>query len=873
MTTRLEELQAALLVAENNRQKIEIQLDLSSEWRLIDNTEALQLATIALQQSEEEEYADGIAKSHYAIGTCYWQMGDYENAKTELKIGEEKAKQLKNKKQQAKCLNILGNIYRDMGEIGDALKNYLNALEIFEKLNDEHTTGVVMKNISILHFDLFDYDNALEYALRSMAILEKYEYKNRMISVYQTLGNIYFKKEDYGNASSYFYKCIELSEPNTYPHTISTSGVGKVYFMKGDIAKAKKYLQHAEQHSTDSQYFESYIISTFYLGRIALQENKLDVSIAYFKQALESAQEHQRKHDIMSVHEWLAIAYEQQENVKEAFYSLKAFEQLRTEIFAQDAVMKLRNMQVQHEIAFVKKDKEVAERTAELKQQFLANMSHEIRTPMNAIVGFSRLLQEKEHYPHQAKYLDAIQTSADNLLVIINDILDISKLEAGKIQLEKIAISPLKIVTQVLNLLKVKATEKQLYFNTEIESSVPTILMGDPTRLSQILINLAGNAIKFTEKGGVTIRVRTKNIQSNTCTLKFEVIDTGIGISESYVNNLFEKFTQAGSDTARKYGGTGLGLSISKQLVEIMQGQISVKSKMQHGTTFTVEIPFTIGKENIQETNQKENYSLEKIKLNSLKILLVEDNEFNQIVAVDTLQSIAPNIQIDIANNGKESLEKAANFLYDVILMDIQMPEMNGLQATQHIRSIFRSPYNGVKIIAMTANVMKQDIEQYFAAGMNEYISKPFQTKDLVDKIIKIVFETNTTLDPKNILQTNTKTNPSIINLTFLQNFTKNDAAKQKKYIELFLSNAPNLLQKAKLAIAAKDYETVKINAHSLKSQLNYMGVLEQHSGVLATEKASTDVALQPNLPKLILTLEKVCLQAFAELEQQLHNL
>jgi signal transduction histidine kinase/DNA-binding response OmpR family regulator len=869
---RFQELESILSTTSDEKKRLDIRLDMVSEMRLFDNEQALAMAKQIRKEAVENNYTIGIGRSTYSVGMCYWQMGDYDLGILELNEGLGYARKLKNKKLEAKCYNILGNIYRDIGEVSNALKYYLNALDIFDKQNDEHTTGVVMKNISNLHFDLFDYENAMDYALRSVNILEKYENKNRIVSVYQTLGNIYFKKEDYKNAISYFYKCVELSEPNTSLHALATSGIGKVYYMMGELPKAKNYLRHAYDLGDGANYFESFIVASFYLARIQLDEKNVEKALLFFNEAMKSAQEHNRKHDVMSVHEWLAIAYEENGDINLALQNLKLFEKIKSEIFQTDGVNKLRNMQVQHEIAFAQKDKEVAERTADLKQQFLANMSHEIRTPMNAIVGMSRLLKEKEHLTGQEKYLNAILSSANNLLVIINDILDLTKLESGKLEIEKIPFSLREAVLNVQDLLRFKANEKDLLFTVEIENAIADIIVGDPTRLTQILINLVGNSLKFTEKGEVKIQVRARKNEDNYLLLKFDVIDTGIGISQDYVNNLFEKFTQAGSDTARKYGGTGLGLSISKQLVDLMNGNIFVKSTIGEGTTFTFEIPFTIAEDQSIFKIQKFEVSAEhKNILNQLKILLVEDNEFNQILAVDTLKDLAPNITIDIANNGKVAIEKASQNIYDLILMDIQMPEMNGVQATQHIRSAMRSPYCDVKIIAMTANVMKEDVAQYLSAGMDEYVGKPFSTEILVHKMITLLGDKFSGLSIKPIAEPiqpiKIETN-KVTDLTFLDSFTKGDFQKQKKYIQLYLDNAPKSLQQARQAFEKKDYETVKINVHSLKSQLNYMGVKEQSSGVQATEKACIDANLLGKLPKMLDNLEQVCQQSFAELQE-----
>jgi signal transduction histidine kinase/DNA-binding response OmpR family regulator len=875
VSARFEELETLLSNTTDEQQKIEIKLDQVAELRQFDLIKSLMLAKQTRKQAIDISYEKGIARSTYHVGLCYWHLGDYDLGILELNEGLKFAKKRKDIKLEAKCNNILGSIYRDIGELSTALKYYLIALETFESIKDEHTTGVVMKNISNLHFDLFDYDNALDYALKSVHILEKYENRYRIITIYYSLGNIYFKKENYKEALTYFFNCLELSEPNTANHALATSGIGKVYYSTKELSKAQNYLMHAYEAGVTGNFFESFIISNFYLARIALDNNQAQSAKEALDKAMTSAKEHNRKHDIMSIHEYLSKVYEHLGDIQNAYFHLKEFENLKSTIFQQDAINRLRNMQTKHEIAFAHKEKEVAERTATLKQQFLANMSHEIRTPMNAIVGMARLLQTKEKLPHQTKYLNAIQNSADNLLVIINDILDLSKLEAGKIDLEQIPFSIEEAVNNVYQMLKYKAEDKKLSFKINIENNIPNVVLGDPTRLTQVLINLAGNGIKFTENGSVIIKVSIFNTLLDKVTINFEVIDTGVGINEGYVNNIFEKFTQAGSDTARKYGGTGLGLSISKQLLELMDGEIQVKSAVGEGTTFSFQIPYLIAKEEV--VNKKQELTVnnnQKNILNKLQVLLVEDNEFNQILAVDTLKEIAPDISIDIANNGKVAVNKATNKLYDIILMDIQMPEMNGVEATKLIRSTLKVPHSQVKIIAMTANVMKEDIESYLEAGMNEYVSKPFNTEVLVHKIISL--QDTSALDKRNTsikMDINEEEQISnaisqVTDLAFLNTFTQNDATKQKKYIKLFLDNAPELLSTAFKALETNNYNQIKISVHSLKSQLNYMGVKEEVSKVYATEKACEDLSQQANLPNMLKHLNLICSQAFKELNE-----
>jgi signal transduction histidine kinase len=395
--------------------------------------------------------------------------------------------------------------------------------------------------------------------------------------------------------------------------------------------------------------------------------------------------------------------------------------------------LKLTNAELQKEIIA----NELSIQASKFKDQFLANMSHEIRTPMNAIVGMTRLLLKRDQDPENSKYLNAIRQAGNNLLVIINDILDISKIEAGKLDLELIPFNLREMITNVINTIQFRATEKQLNLLVEVSPEIPESIFGDPTRITQVLINLLGNAVKFTEKGSVILKARLIADSDQDKKIQFEIIDTGIGIPEEKLPKIFESFSQAEQDTSRKFGGTGLGLAISRQLTEMMGGIVSVKSTFGAGTIFIVQLPCQeTTKEEVKkaETNATDYLQLAAA-LRGIKILLAEDDSFNQIVAVDTLTELVPDVMIDIAVNGRHTVEKALTNDYDLILMDLQMPEMNGQQAAVAI--LETKPQ--AKIMAMTADAFKTDVDKCYGAGMLDYISKPFDEADLITKIHRLV--------------------------------------------------------------------------------------------------------------------------------------
>lgn len=405
-----------------------------------------------------------------------------------------------------------------------------------------------------------------------------------------------------------------------------------------------------------------------------------------------------------------------------------------------EARSQLERTMIEKEIAEIERQK--AEEAKKFEQQFLANMSHEIRTPMNVVIGMTNLLLKTHMNEQQNKYINAIKHSSENLLVIINDILDLSKIEAGKIDFECIHFSLHETVNLVHTTLKYKAEEKGLQMFMNIDESISTTVIGDPVRLSQVLLNLTGNAVKFTEKGSITIQCKNVKADDEIMWIEFSVIDTGIGIAEEIVPKIFESFTQAHSDTTRKYGGTGLGLTISKQLVELQGGSIHVKSKAGAGSTFYFRLPFEIG----TEMTREEVKQVDPAVLNELrnkKILLVEDNTFNQIVATDTIKDLIKGIHVAVTSNGKEAIEELKKNQYDLVIMDIQMPEMDGYEATKYIRQHFHRPVNNIPILAMTANVIKEEIEKCFDSGMNAYIAKPFDPEDLLNKISQLLIKKN----------------------------------------------------------------------------------------------------------------------------------
>jgi len=373
----------------------------------------------------------------------------------------------------------------------------------------------------------------------------------------------------------------------------------------------------------------------------------------------------------------------------------------------------------------------IAEDAMNAKQQFLSNMSHEIRTPMNAIIGFTKVMLKTDLSSSQKEYLTAIKLSGDALIVLINDILDLAKVDAGKLTFEQTPFKMALSISAMLHLFELKIQEKNLELVKDYDNNIPEVLIGDPIRLHQIILNLVSNAIKFTSKGKVTVSVLLLNEDENKVTIKFSVSDTGIGISEKEIENIFKNFQQANNDTARLYGGTGLGLAIVKQLVERQGGSLNVNSIIDEGSTFSFIL-------NFQKTNLNVGIETEKMELDTdiknIKVLVVEDVALNQLLMKTILNDFG--FELDIADNGKIAIEKLQAKDFDIILMDLQMPVMNGFEATDYIRNNINT---NIPIIALTADVTTVDLEKCRVVGMNDYIAKPLDEKLLYEKIIGLV--------------------------------------------------------------------------------------------------------------------------------------
>ena len=631
---------------------------------------------------------------------------------------------------------LLGQLLRDQNKLDESISYYKQSIELAERNNDE----IIKNDARTMLIYVYDINGEDNKALELFKAIEKdaKETKNFKLEskINEVISHLYLSKKDYNNA----FKHIRKSLLNF-----------------------------------DSKAGLSYRYS--FISNLFLKINKeLDSAIIYGEKALKVAQENQLEIEEFYAHENLKEAYFKKQDYQKAYYHFDKFYELEQRQRSFDQAIQIGKLNLDREkeearlqkafaeerlsnqrlviwlisgsllllIAgiyyifnrlkvirkqnkIIEQEKQRAEQSERYKEQFLANMSHEIRTPMHAISGMINAITRRNHPKYQDVYLNAMKISLDNLLVIINDVLDLSKIESGNLEISHINMDFHEVIEHVMSILKYKSEEKGIILKSTIQDNFPKVILGDPVRLNQILMNLVGNAIKFTDSGFVEIKLSRDNNK-----IKVSVIDSGIGISQDQLSTIFDSFKQGSNISKSRYGGTGLGLTITKQLIELQNGKIWAESEEGVGSTFSFELPLIISEDTqeVQSTFTDTQLIALGKELKELKILIAEDNEFNIMVVKDDLNWYIPKVNITVVENGKLAVEAFSKEVFDVILMDVQMPEMNGYQATKAIRS--KEEETRIPIIAMTASLLKNQIDKCYNAGMNGYIPKPYKPEQLV---------------------------------------------------------------------------------------------------------------------------------------------
>jgi signal transduction histidine kinase/DNA-binding response OmpR family regulator len=882
--------------------------DLSNAYKTIDPEQGMAFAQQALHLATRLEWKPGIAHAYSRMGlNCQFKY-DYPKSLIFNRKALALYKELGLKSGMATVETSLANVYSQMGNYKQGLEYNMGALAIFEELNDKKSIATTQGNIGNIYQVLKDYPKALAYDMSALRSFEDLDDRAGIARNLGNIGNIYLQLKDYEGALTYSFKALAIFEALG-----ERNGQG---LMSGNIGEI--YLEKARDTTLPQP-----VVKINYVNK----NESLEKAIIYLEKGTAICKEISLLGGVMEFSMHLSEAYKMSGNYKDALRCARTYANVKDSVFSRENIQKIALNEGLHEKELREKELEVqelqilagrnekryylaglsllmvlsvglyrrsvtarknrerleeknniiaaekeladvhrirAEKSEQFKQQFLANMSHEIRTPMNAVSGMTDLLLDNKPRPDQLHYLQAIAHSSDALLHIIKDILDLSKIEAGKLELEHIDFRLTDATRYISDTLSFRAEEKGLSLTTTIDSTIPLVLKGDPFRLQQILMNLTGNAIKFTEKGTVAIDVLHVKTEKDRTTLLFKVSDTGIGIPAERMNNLFENFSQTQASDTRIYGGTGLGLAISRQLVNLLGGTIDVVSEVGSGTVFSFKLSFLSGSAEKLLQKEREEKLMDGKVLKGLRILLADDNDYNRLVVTETLKAKAE-VNITEVTNGQEAIDCAVANDYDVILMDIQMPVLNGIDAATHIRNQLPTPKNKIPIIALTASLPGEDVEKYLTAGIDKHLVKPFRSRELLAALADATgrktittgeietpsatpAETIHSADANNRRQT-------VTDLAYLHGFCDGDHARMNKFIRVYITSVPAFTKKMDDAIASGNRPVIATLLHTFKPRWRMMGMIGTGNLAAMIERKATefnDDELKQHLQQLL---------------------
>lgn len=663
----------------------------------------------------------GIAISYNDLGTAYYGKADLDSSLYWHSRAAEVRERIGSLDGLGHSCQYIAQILTRRNHHDEAIAYYRRAIASFHRAGFDNAAARAHGNISDLYVALGDRRAAMQEVTIALDLMAKVGERSQTPELHYKLGALHaadgrsdLAVEDYRNGIAAAQRLDDLTAVYT--------GSQRLYRLYADLGDHRNgYLEHRR------------FLQVRDSSRVRADRSR--VVQVMMKHDLEQERIRARTQDELDKVE-LASELDAQQRQKfvyiaggSLFGSLALGLVMRLRRTARDR----RVMEAQR--LALRRAKDRAEQSEKFKERFLANMSHEIRTPMNAVMGMTTILRRNAHLPAQEEQLDAVAHNADQLLRILNDILDVSKLDAGRLDLEHLPFDVRSVVDQAIGTIADAATRRSIRLGAVVHDNVPISVVGDPTRVRQIIANLLDNAVKFTEHGDVVVQVGSEARAEGTVLLRFSVTDNGPGIPKDRQAGIFDEFTKAYSTGAHRHGGTGLGLTLSKRLTELQGGTISVHSEEGKGSTFIVDIPFAVAprKDEAFASSGRVPTAGEE-PLTDLRILLADDNAFNVMVAQDELSDAIPGVRVDVAVNGKEVIGLARVNEYDVILMDVQMPEMNGYDAARTIRS-WSGAKAQVPILAMTANVLRSEMDRCMEAGMNGFVPKPFERKDLLEKL------------------------------------------------------------------------------------------------------------------------------------------
>ena len=802
--------------------------------------QALKILDEALTLAQQCDYKRGMAIIIRDRAICFLQQHEFKLALAGFTEALEFFKLLGDTTGQITCNAEVSAIHLELGDLPSAMEYILANLRIYMTAADSEGIAECYTEIASLYIHLENYEKAIDYFKMALKLFEGLKIRRKTINCFYHLGDAFMQINDENRALFYFLRASNsLEEARDIDiKTKTLGGLAKLYTIQQDYQKAMDTFQQALRIAETGASLPVKVQLKKNLGNLFLELNQTPKSIEVLSDALRMSASMPANQIKVKLHYLLALAYEKAGDVNLALKFYKEFHELENRLASDTMQLKTKALHFKFDLEELQKEKDIAVLSDKMKEQFLSNISYEIRTPMNGIMGMTHLLDNTRLNSEQKEFVQAIKTSADHLMSMINDIIDFSNINSGKIEFSKSEFSLREVVKSVLQPMKFKADEKQLKLTVAIDFNILDQLNGDAVKLNQILNNLLGNAIKFTSKGKVHLDIKQIDSGKDNCRIQFKISDTGIGIPENQLNRIFESFEQVKMSDKRRAQGTGLGLAIVKQLVELQGGIINVQSKTGQGSVFTFELGF---EKVIQKTSSTDKTSnKEENKLSHLSILVAEDNKVNQLLIKNMLRKFGIT-KVETAENGKDVLRKVEQQSYDLVLMDIQMPLMDGFEATRLIRQRLPESKKNIPIIAISADASEEEKTRAFQSGMNDYVIKPYTPEELFNAIVKFATPTPIVSDEELAITMQKKRSLPGINIDALEKFTEGDKELTIQVMEIFLRQVPEAIQKIEKSIGSKDWKEVFNQAHKIKSSLSVFGLNELREIAFQIESNARD--------------------------------
>ncbi|TJY37317.1 ATP-binding protein [Pontimicrobium aquaticum] len=689
------------------------------------------------------------------------QLSNYYNAVTTLEKALLIAEKIESDKDQGIILSKIANLQYNLEKYQEANYTIIKAMNIQSRIDDRVNLAVSRYTCGIIYLAQEDFTNALDYLKSAKAIFEEEGINELVAKVTLNEAKAYIAQNNLTEANALVDKAIILSKKYNLPVTQSSALIKSAIIACKEqkynraLNQAKEGVNIAKSSENIDVINEGYkVLSTIYeeTGNYQLANQNLNLYIKLSDSIANIKKEHliAEKEIIDADKDTLIQTQAEEIKAKNESDSLNRLTTilsvglitilslLTLSLYKNNNIRLKTNNMLYRKNEELLTEKERAEIAAKTKTNFLSTVTHELRTPLYAVTGLTNMLLEEDPKPEQLQHLKSLKFSGDYLLTFINDILQINKIEANKVELDPEIFNLKNKVENVIAALNNSALDNNVYIHFEYDKKLPEIFNGDQLKISQILINLIGNSIKFTKDGDIWVRVTQLSLKNKKHTIRLEVEDNGIGITKEKQESMFESFSQGSVQINRKYGGTGLGLSIVKGLVKILKGKIYLKSELGKGTSFFVELPLKESQE-VTEVNKKDYANdLNNLDLENVRILVVEDNKINQMITKKILNKM--NLTCDLVDNGEDAVEKVKEVEYDVVLMDIHMPGISGLEATKQIRAFDKE----LTIFALTAVTLEDKMHEFEEAGFDDIISKPFKQEDFEKKLYDALKENQT---------------------------------------------------------------------------------------------------------------------------------